>query len=41
MTTHAYNMLENNMDKEYKLALATFALTDVDDVNLHFRDDNV
>ena len=22
---HAYNMLENNMDEEYKLALAAFA----------------
>ena len=24
------------MDEEYKLALATFDLTDVDDANLHF-----
>lgn len=29
-----------NMDREYKLALATFTLTDVDDTNLHFRDDD-
>lgn len=28
------------MDMEYKLALATFALTDVDDANLHFRDND-
>ena len=33
-------MLEKNMDEEYKLALAPFALTDVDDANLHFRDDD-
>lgn len=28
------------MDEEYKLALAPFALTDVDDANLHFWDDD-
>lgn len=28
------------MDEEYKLALDPFALTDVDDANLHFRDDD-
>lgn len=28
------------MDEEYKLALAAFAFTDVDDANLHFRDDD-
>lgn len=39
-TTHAYNMLENNMDEENKLALAIFALSDMDDANLHFRDDD-
>ena len=30
-------MLENYMDKEYELALVTFALADVDNANLHFR----
>ena len=28
------------MDEEYKLALATFSLADVEDANLHFRDDD-
>lgn len=28
------------MDMEYKLASSTFALADVDDANLHFRDDD-
>lgn len=28
------------MDEEYKLVLATFALTDVDDTNFHFRDND-
>ena len=30
--------LKNNMDEEYRLALAAFALTNVDDANFHFRD---
>lgn len=28
------------MDMKYKLALAAFALADVDDAYLHFRDDD-
>jgi len=28
------------MDEEYKLALATSAKANVDDANLHFRDDD-